>query len=73
MSMVIKAPCSNCPNRAVLCHANCAKWAEYEKKRDEVYKQRLERNAQIDAATYRRKCRGSRRGRFNEMRKMEKK
>lgn len=56
MSMPIKAPCSNCPNRAVLCHANCAEWNEYEKKRNEVYKQRLERNAQIDAATYRRKC-----------------
>ncbi len=73
MSMPIKAPCSNCQNRAVLCHANCAEWNEYEKKRNEVYKQRLERNAQIDAAAYRRKCRGSRRGCFNEMLKMEKK
>lgn len=30
----MRAPCKDCPDRWAECHANCEKWAEYEKKRD---------------------------------------
>ena len=36
----MRAPGKYCPDRWAECHANCEKWAEYEKKRDAFYKKR---------------------------------
>ncbi len=36
----IYSPCKGCEDRYAECHAHCEKWAEYEEKRNEMYKER---------------------------------
>lgn len=60
----MKHPCDlHCPDRSAECHAHCEKWLEYEKARNEEYKERnrakelaciayqIERDRKHDVAT----------------------
>ena len=43
-----KAPCKNCPDRELGCHATCPKYAEYANEQEAVRQARAEQNKQME-------------------------
>lgn len=59
----VKNPCysksvGDCPDRKAGCQANCRKWAKHKQDREEVYKLREKKNAEIDTLFRVRRTRG---------------
>ena len=52
----MKAPCKGCPDRAVGCHGQCGRYAEYRGERDKIKskKEREALSAELVSASYHR-------------------